>query len=142
MSDSQTTPVVKPPWSGARTISALLSVDEVSALIGVAVPTLDTWRCRGFGPPWYKLGGKIVRYRLDELEAWIDSKRRELDGPARAQRQLALPVLRSRQDLDRRHRIGRHRTQSERRTAGGGGSTETHSRRPARPVEDTTEAVP
>jgi predicted DNA-binding transcriptional regulator AlpA len=63
--------------NGARSVPALLSVEQVAAYTGIAVGTLHGWRCRGCGPPWCKLGGKIVRYRLADLEAWIESGRRE-----------------------------------------------------------------
>jgi len=62
-------------------LAALSSVEQASTFMGVGVATLDTWRCRGCGPPWYKLGGKIIRHRLDDLEAWMDSSRRDPHEP-------------------------------------------------------------
>src|ERR1035438_5487400 len=89
----------------------LLSADQVSQLTGVAAATLATWRSRGGGPRWFKLGGKIVRYKYDDVLSWIEDGRRESNEPTKPQRKLALPILRGRPNLDRRHRLGRHRTQ-------------------------------
>ena len=96
---------------GAIIASALLSVDQVSAYTGIAVGTLHAWRCRGCGPPWCKLGGKIVRYRLADVEAWIEGSKREPNEPKQSRRKLALPILGSRPKVDRKHRLGGHRTQ-------------------------------
>lgn len=53
---------------------SLWSVDEVSDYLGLAVATLYGWRCRGYGPPAYRLGNK-VRYRPDEVRAWVEAQR-------------------------------------------------------------------
>jgi hypothetical protein len=50
-------------------------VDEQSAsdLIGVKVKTLQDWRLkRNFGPPFIRVGGKLIRYRVDALLAWLE----------------------------------------------------------------------
>jgi excisionase family DNA binding protein len=49
-----------------------MSVDQVAAYTGVSPETLNTWRSRGNGPQWCKLGGKIVRYRRADIDAWIE----------------------------------------------------------------------
>ena len=42
--------------------------------------TMRVWRCRGYGPPYYRLGnarrGKIV-YRGCDLNSWLDGCRVE-----------------------------------------------------------------
>ena len=35
--------------------------------------TLEAWRCRGNGPPFLKLG-KAVRYRKQDLDAFIEAR--------------------------------------------------------------------
>jgi predicted DNA-binding transcriptional regulator AlpA len=35
--------------------------------------TLYGWRCRGFGPPSYRLGNQ-VRYRPNEVRDWVDQQ--------------------------------------------------------------------
>jgi predicted DNA-binding transcriptional regulator AlpA len=121
-----TTPTQTPVQSGANQetggVSALLPVAEVAARLGIAEATLETWRSRGCGPPRYKIGGKIVRYKLEDLETWINTSRRQGHEPTTTQQKLASPVLHGRPNLDSGHRIGRHKTQPQRRTAGGGGS--------------------
>jgi len=37
----------------------------------MSVQTLYGWRCRRCGPPSYRIGDK-VRYRPDEVRAWVD----------------------------------------------------------------------
>jgi hypothetical protein len=79
----------KEPSAGS--VSALLSVEAVSEYTGIPVATLNTWRPRGEGPPWYKLGGKIVRYRAQDVE-WIDSQQEEPSELTRTRREVALPI--------------------------------------------------
>ena len=44
-----------------------------AAFLGTKTETLRTWRKRGIGPPWRKIG-KLVRYSLTELIAWVKSQ--------------------------------------------------------------------
>jgi len=50
----------------------LLTPAAVSRETNVSLATLSTWRCRGGGPRFVKLG-KRVAYRRADLEAWINS---------------------------------------------------------------------
>jgi hypothetical protein len=45
-----------------------------AAFLGTATETLRTWRRRGIGPPWRKINGKLIRYSLAELIAWVNSQ--------------------------------------------------------------------
>ena len=95
--------------------AGLLTPMQVSGITGQAVATLTTWRCRGIGPPFVKIGRKVF-YKANSLQQWIDSRERVMDNePTKAKRKLALPILGGRPKVDRRHRLGGHRTQSERR---------------------------
>lgn len=54
--------------------SALLKESQVAEHLGVSLPTLRSWRSRGIGPAYVKLGrGKKspVRYHHRDLEAYI-----------------------------------------------------------------------
>ena len=52
-----------------------LNTRGASAMLGIAVGTLENWRCRGVGPRFFKLG-KCVRYSRLELERFLaDSER-------------------------------------------------------------------
>lgn len=52
--------------------SPLLDSHEVAVLLKVSESTLSRWRADEKGPPFLKLGG-ITRYRLDAVEAWLES---------------------------------------------------------------------
>lgn len=45
----------------------------VQMLPGVTVHTLAQWRYRHEGPPYRKLGARIL-YPLDELDKWVESR--------------------------------------------------------------------
>jgi predicted DNA-binding transcriptional regulator AlpA len=50
----------------------LWTVEETSYFLGVPVGTLYYWRCRGDGPKACKLG-RHLRYRADDVRAWVAS---------------------------------------------------------------------
>jgi hypothetical protein len=50
---------------------------QAAVYLGLSANTLNCWRSRrGDGPPFVKLGGK-VKYRLADLDAWADGRRRD-----------------------------------------------------------------
>jgi len=51
----------------------LISTPEAAKIIGFEESTLEAWRCRGGGPPFVKLG-RAVRYRLADLNDWVESR--------------------------------------------------------------------
>jgi len=51
----------------------LMTLLEVSQLLGVPVATLYRWRHRGEGPSGYRIG-RHVRYRRAAVEAWIETQ--------------------------------------------------------------------
>jgi predicted DNA-binding transcriptional regulator AlpA len=55
--------------------SPLLTPTEVSEETGVALATLNTWRTRGGGPRYVKLGRRVA-YKRTDLDAWIDANTR------------------------------------------------------------------
>ena len=52
----------------------LLTVDEVAEWLGVPVGTIYAWRYRGGGPASYKVG-RHVRFRREDVEAWLADQR-------------------------------------------------------------------
>lgn len=42
---------------------------DLSDRLGLSVRTLQRWRWQGKGPPYLKLGGRVV-YRLADVEEW------------------------------------------------------------------------
>ena len=51
----------------------LWSVEQAADYLKMSVQTLYGWRCRKCGPPSYRLGN-LVRYRPEEVRAWVDSQ--------------------------------------------------------------------
>lgn len=54
-----------------------ISPETLGKLIEIAPQTLSDWRKSGEGPAWFKLG-RLVRYRVDAVEAWL--REREADS--------------------------------------------------------------
>jgi predicted DNA-binding transcriptional regulator AlpA len=64
--------------SGAAVLTApvsdkLMDDDETGAFIGAKPSTLAVWRCKGIGPEYIKVG-RLVRYRLSAVLAWLESR--------------------------------------------------------------------
>lgn len=59
---------------------ATMNIAQAAAYVGIAKSTLYTWRTRrpGFGPRAVKAGGAL-RYRLSDLDAWIEAHTEALD---------------------------------------------------------------
>ena len=72
---------IKPPILKEIEQSTLRWVDEkrVAELTGIAVQTLRNWRFMRIGPPYCKVpNGRMVRYRMDEVIAWMEEGRVDL----------------------------------------------------------------
>jgi hypothetical protein len=50
---------------------------QVAALYGLTLKDLAHARGRGDGPPFCKPSGKLVLYRVTDLEAWLAASRRQ-----------------------------------------------------------------
>ena len=53
-----------------------VTTSEASRIIGFPVCTLHTWRSRGDGPPFLKLGARSVRYQRRALFEWLAARQR------------------------------------------------------------------
>ena len=51
-------------------MSSLMTEDEVSKRLNVSVASLRRWRLQRRGPTFIKVG-VLVRYRPEDLEAWL-----------------------------------------------------------------------
>jgi excisionase family DNA binding protein len=51
----------------------LLSLTDVSEMLGIPVHTLYRWRHNGDGPAGYRVG-RHVRYRREAVEAWLEQQ--------------------------------------------------------------------
>ena len=63
----------------------LLDQAQAAELLQVSPRTLEGWRCRGGGPRFVRVGRR-VRYRLQDLRAWLDER---TVGPTSAADQLS-----------------------------------------------------
>ena len=54
-----------------------LTVVQAATYLGLAVSTLNKWRCHGGGPVFIKLG-RAVRYRQEDLDQFV------MDGRSRS----------------------------------------------------------
>lgn len=53
-------------------LKPVLTNDEAAEYLGIAANTLEQWRCSGrHGIPYVKIGKKLIRYRLADLEKWL-----------------------------------------------------------------------
>lgn len=51
------------------------TTDDLSAFLSIPKPTLEKWRHQGDGPAYIRLG-KHVRYRSEDVEAWLAAQQR------------------------------------------------------------------
>ena len=52
-----------------------MTTPQAAAYLGLSPRTLESYRCRGGGPPYYALGS-VVRYLLSDLVRWASARRR------------------------------------------------------------------
>ena len=80
--DAPTTPIALPPESS---LPALLSSEQAAKLCGCGTRTLWRWSRSGVCPAPVKIGGGVrpsIRFRRDELLAWISDGCPRVDGRA------------------------------------------------------------
>jgi len=62
-----------------------LRAAEAAGYLGLSTSTLAKMRLRGDGPPYLKAGRRIVIYDARDLEAWLNTRRRQsTSDPGRA----------------------------------------------------------
>jgi predicted DNA-binding transcriptional regulator AlpA len=49
----------------------VLTHKQTAAEMGIAAVTLSLWRRQGRGPAWIQMGGRAVRYRREDVDAWM-----------------------------------------------------------------------
>lgn len=57
-----------------RATSRLLTPAEASEILGVTVGTLQIWRTTRRYPLSYVKSGRLVRYRAEDIQSFIDSR--------------------------------------------------------------------
>lgn len=53
--------------------AVILTTREAARYLGLAISTLNKWRCHGGGPVFVKLG-RAVRYRQEDLNAFVEER--------------------------------------------------------------------
>lgn len=60
--------------AATATREPLATRKEVAAYLGIAVKTLKNWAVSGKGPKYVKVGSE-VRYRWQDIDAYVESRR-------------------------------------------------------------------
>jgi len=55
-------PTFTSPW---------LNTDEAASYLGNSPKSLAIWRCQGQGPRYHILNKRLVRYHVDDLDAFV-----------------------------------------------------------------------
>jgi predicted DNA-binding transcriptional regulator AlpA len=58
--------------AGNQTGFQLLNESQAAKILCVSRACLRHWRAHDGGPPWVRVGLKLVRYNVDALRAWIE----------------------------------------------------------------------
>jgi len=53
----------------------LLSTQAAADYLGLVKGTLENWRTAGLGPPYIRVGPRAIRYKLSDLDAWLEQGR-------------------------------------------------------------------
>ena len=59
---------------------ALLTEKQVARMLGVSLASVQKWRLQKRGPVYRKLGS-LVRYRAEDVSAWVESVPRGGQAP-------------------------------------------------------------
>lgn len=54
--------------------SPLLTAEQVSQYLQISPRTLEKMRADGSGPKFVRLGHKTVRYRLTDVQTWLQAR--------------------------------------------------------------------
>ena len=58
----------------AQPHSIFLTVSEAADYLGISKKTLQRWRLDHKGPAYAKLNNKLIRYRLADLDEWMNQQ--------------------------------------------------------------------
>jgi hypothetical protein len=66
--------MAKQNQSEALSRERALTTLEAAPIIGASAVTLEQWRILGKGPPFFRAGRSLIRYRLGDLLDWRDAR--------------------------------------------------------------------
>ena len=72
----QTAAATETTQAGPSELRPLLTANQAAERLGVPPSVLERWRGTGEGPAFIRLSGRYIRYRPDDLEAFIQNARR------------------------------------------------------------------
>lgn len=52
----------------------LLTERQAATILGFSIRTLQAWRVRGGGPAFIRISARCVRYRIEDLQEWIEER--------------------------------------------------------------------
>ena len=52
----------------------MMTEDDVASYLKMSKITLANWRWKGIGPRYQKVGGKLIRYRKEDVDAWVKTR--------------------------------------------------------------------
>jgi predicted DNA-binding transcriptional regulator AlpA len=55
-------------------IKTLMDSEQAAKVLNLSKRTLEAFRVRGNGPKYVKISARCVRYRLDDLNKWINER--------------------------------------------------------------------
>lgn len=64
----------KPRQQRSAAVAPLMTTAEAAAYLKFPEKTVKDWRRRDTGPAYIKVNGAQVRYRLADLDAWLDEQ--------------------------------------------------------------------
>lgn len=70
-----TDPAAKPPEQPGSLLSEWMTRDELAAEFGISPGTLSNWASARTGPPFVKLGGRVL-YRREAAREWLRAQER------------------------------------------------------------------
>jgi predicted site-specific integrase-resolvase len=59
-------------------LEPLLAPARVARALGIEVETLATWRRKGYGPRWYRIGKKI-KYSEADIRTWMSAQAQPIE---------------------------------------------------------------
>ena len=60
--------------SGNAIAHYLMAEKDADLFLGVSYKTLQTWHSRRLGPPYIRMARKCIRYRIADLQHYVDSR--------------------------------------------------------------------
>jgi predicted DNA-binding transcriptional regulator AlpA len=55
----------------------ILKTPDAALYVGAGIPTMEKWRLTGEGPRFVRLGPRAIGYDIQDLDAWIESRKRQ-----------------------------------------------------------------